>query len=123
MLTEFDGLPAGKGLTGQVLEQGEILIVPDVANDPRTLPVAGLNDLQSYVGIPVRASGSILGVLGIARRRGQPLFSVEEVALLGSIADQVGVVVESAKLREQAEQAAVVEERTRLARDLHDSVN
>jgi signal transduction histidine kinase len=119
---EFDRLPTGKGLTGQVLEQGEIVIVPDVANDPRTLSVANLNDLQSYAGIPIRASGSILGVLGIARKRGQPMFSVEEVALLGSIADQVGVVVESAMLREQAEQAAVMEERQRLARELHDSV-
>jgi GAF domain-containing protein len=39
------------------------------------------------------------------------MFSVEEIALLGSIADQAGVVVESAKLREQTEQAAVLEER------------
>jgi signal transduction histidine kinase len=42
--------------------------------------------------------------------------------LLTSIADHIGVVVESARLRRQAEQTAVMEERARLARDLHDSV-
>jgi signal transduction histidine kinase len=44
------------------------------------------------------------------------------VALLTTIADQVGVVVESARLRQLAEQSAVIGERARLARDLHDSV-
>jgi len=44
------------------------------------------------------------------------------VALLASVADQVAVAVENARLRQQAEHAAVVEERERLARELHDSV-
>ena len=121
-LAEIDELPTDKGLTGQVLKQGEILIVPDVAKDPRTLPVASQDDLQAYASIPIRASGTILGVLGVARRRGQPMFTDEEVDLLGSIADQVGVVVESAILREQTEEATIMEERQRLARELHDSV-
>jgi signal transduction histidine kinase len=47
---------------------------------------------------------------------------VEEISLLTSVGDQLGMVVESARLRKQAEQAAVLEERERLARDLHDSV-
>jgi signal transduction histidine kinase len=47
---------------------------------------------------------------------------VEEMTLLASIADQVGVAVEHARLYQQAEQLAVMEERERLARDLHDSV-
>jgi signal transduction histidine kinase len=58
----------------------------------------------------------------MVRERGQPQFNLEEVALLTSIADHIGVVVESARLRRQAEQTAVIEERARLARDLHDSV-
>jgi signal transduction histidine kinase len=47
---------------------------------------------------------------------------VEELALLASIADQIGIAVENIYLRRQTAQAAVVEERERLARDLHDSV-
>ena len=49
-------------------------------------------------------------------------FKPEEVTLLASIADEVGVAVEHARLYQQAEQLAVVRERERLARELHDSV-
>jgi signal transduction histidine kinase len=49
-------------------------------------------------------------------------FDEAEVSLLASIADEVGVAVENARLYQQAEQLAVVRERERLARELHDSV-
>lgn len=69
----------------------------------------------------MRARGQTLGVLSIFRESKQP-FSTEEMDLLASISDQVGVAVENARLRQRAEQAAVMEERERLARELHDSV-
>ena len=69
----------------------------------------------------MRARGRRLGILGVARDADQQ-FSIEEVALLASIADQVAVTVENARLYEQAEQMAIVEERARLARELHNSV-
>jgi signal transduction histidine kinase len=46
----------------------------------------------------------------------------DEIALLTSLADRVGAVVESHQLRQRAERGAVLEERQRLARDMHDSV-
>jgi signal transduction histidine kinase len=46
----------------------------------------------------------------------------EELSLLAAIGHQIGVAVENARLYEQAQQLAVVKERNRLARDLHDSV-
>jgi signal transduction histidine kinase len=49
-------------------------------------------------------------------------FSVEEIALLASVADQVGVAVQSDRLRAQAQEASILQERHRLARDLHDAV-
>jgi signal transduction histidine kinase len=63
-----------------------------------------------------------LGVLGVLKEAAQPDFGSEEISLLTSLADRVGAVVENARLRQRAEQAAVLEERQRLARDLHDSV-
>ncbi|NJN54290.1 MAG: sensor histidine kinase [Anaerolineae bacterium] len=49
-------------------------------------------------------------------------FGEIELALLNSVADQIGVVIENAYLHKQAEELAVLEERNRLARELHDSV-
>jgi signal transduction histidine kinase len=114
-------LPAGDSLPGWVLKHGDPLIVPDLTFEPRSV-LANRNSLQTYVGVPMRARGQVLGVLSVARAREQPQFNVEEVALLTTIADQVGVVVENARLRQLAEQSAVMEERARLARNLHDSV-
>jgi signal transduction histidine kinase len=54
--------------------------------------------------------------------RGRREFSQQEVELLTAIGAQIGVAVENARLYEQAQQVAVVQERQRLARELHDSV-
>jgi signal transduction histidine kinase len=109
-----------EGLGGWVIERSEPLVVSDVSSDSRML----VHPIQPrrYAGVPMRASGRILGVLSVLREATQPQYGAEEIALLTSIADQVGAVVESARLRQLAEQAAVLEERERLARDLHDSV-
>ncbi len=71
--------------------------------------------------LPLRVRGQALGVLVIIGPQGSA-FSEGHLALFESIADQLGVSVENARLYEQAEQAAVAAERSRLARDLHDAV-
>jgi len=71
--------------------------------------------------IPLRVHDRILGVLVIVGSQGGQ-FNPEQQTLFKSIADQLGVAVENARLYEQAEQAAVTMERSRLARDLHDAV-
>jgi signal transduction histidine kinase len=75
--------------------------------------------------LPLKVGSQPIGALNIFRMNadGEASFSSEEQALLISIADQVGAVVESARLRDQAELGAVLEERQRLARDLHDAVS
>jgi signal transduction histidine kinase len=120
-VVDLETLPVSGSLPGWVIKQGEPLIVPDLASEPRSI-LANRHSFQAFVGVPMHASGQALGVLSVARTREQPQFEVEEVALLATIADQVGVVVERARLRQQAEQSAVMAERARLARDLHDSV-
>jgi signal transduction histidine kinase len=65
--------------------------------------------------------GRCVGAINVGTRT--PRFiEREEIALLGAIGHQIGVAVENARLYEQAQQLAVMKERNRLARDLHDSV-
>jgi signal transduction histidine kinase/HAMP domain-containing protein len=109
-----------KGLEEWGDEYGETVFVPSAASS--SAEIAGPVWARRYVGIPMRAGGKVVGLLGVLRKMAQPRFSDEEIALLVSVADQVGAVAEGARLRERAEQAAVMEERQRLARDLHDSV-
>jgi signal transduction histidine kinase len=75
---------------------------------------------ESLLAIPLRARGAILGVLDVCG--GTRVFDEGDIRILSHFADQAAVAIEKARLRQQAEQVAVIEERQRLARELHDSV-
>jgi PAS domain S-box-containing protein len=79
------------------------------------------SELITTLIAPIRAKGQPLGLL-INFANNTRDYSEEDIVLFGTIADQIGMFVERARLISQAEQAAVVEERQRLARELHDSV-
>jgi two-component system NarL family sensor kinase len=79
------------------------------------------NDITHHVTIPLRAGEEKLGLLNVASP-GKKKFTEEELALLESIAFQIGTTIKRIKLVERDQQYVVVAERNRLARDLHDSV-
>jgi signal transduction histidine kinase/putative methionine-R-sulfoxide reductase with GAF domain len=124
LLAHFDPLDLEYPLWRNLLSGSNPLMVQDVRKDTR-LPA----DLQqvdfpgpyALLAAPIRAKGQPLGLLSIF---GDSIlgYSVEDITLFITIADQIGQSVERARLITQAEQAAVVEERQRLARELHDSV-
>jgi signal transduction histidine kinase len=122
VVAEIETVPLDEALAGWNMELGEPLVVPNIAAGVAPLRVIPINvgDL-TYAGAPMRVRGQVLGVLSVVRSA-ERQFSAEEVKLLTSIADEVGVAVENARLYQQAEQLAVLRERERLARELHDSV-
>jgi nitrate/nitrite-specific signal transduction histidine kinase len=77
--------------------------------------------LRMLVHVPLRTKGRNLGSFILGRHSLNPCSS-EELSLLTSIGQQVGVAMENAHLYEQAEQTAAAAERSRLARELHDAV-
>jgi signal transduction histidine kinase/predicted hydrocarbon binding protein len=97
ILDEMAPVPVEGGLAGWAVEHGELLVVPHIAIGPRPLIAIPAADTQAYVGAPMRARSRVLGVLSVVGPTGQQ-FSVEEVSLLSSIADEVGVAVENARL-------------------------
>jgi PAS domain S-box-containing protein len=122
VVAEIETMPMGSGVAGRILTEGKPLVVPAMADDVYAVPAAKrILGRQGYIGAPMRAKGQSVGVLSIIGAEGRQ-FSAEEVALLASIADQIGVAVENAQLYQRAERLAVIEERQRLARELHDSV-
>jgi PAS domain S-box-containing protein len=110
------------GLSNWVVQFNQPLVVPDVvAADPRALRETGLEGTHAYLGVPMRAGGRVVGVVSV-RDAADREFNAADVALLSSVADHLGVAVESDRLRQEAEQAVRSRERERLARELHDSV-
>ena len=79
------------------------------------------NGIKSLMSLPLYVQGEIYGALALFYKQHHD-FSDENIDLGVTYADQAGLVIENAHLRSQAEEAAVAEERSRIARDLHDSV-
>ena len=121
LAAQLDAVPVDSGLLGWMLEHGEPVLITDVASDPRAPRAVSTSGFQVYVCAPMRCRGQVLGVFSIFGGAEQQIH-LEDVALLASIADHAGVAVENAQLHRQAEQAAALQERERLARELHDSV-
>lgn len=92
---------------------------PAFAPEPNTLKEEETG-LQ-YVGLPMRIQDRVTGVLILGKPHGGKI-TVEELTLLSFIADHLALVIENARLYKKAEQAAIAGERSRLARELHDSV-
>lgn len=71
---------------------------------------------------PVVVAGRTHGMVSVARRRGAPAFAEADVDLLDRLAVQLGLVVQIARGREARQRLALLQDRQRIARDLHDTV-
>jgi PAS domain S-box-containing protein len=78
--------------------------------------------VRSWMGTPMRHKGKPLGILSVSHT--QPnYYTSSHAALTQAVADQAATAIENARLYEQAQAVAALEERQRLARELHDSVS
>ncbi|MBK6429419.1 GAF domain-containing sensor histidine kinase [Candidatus Amarolinea dominans] len=119
----------GSGLQGSVAASGEMVVVHDLAADARvgeeSKEILARTGLRGAAILPVRSRGRVRGVLSVMVRRTRH-FSAEELALLTSISQQIGVAVDNANLytdlREERDRIIAVHEKVRheLVRDLHD---
>jgi signal transduction histidine kinase/streptogramin lyase len=122
LVAEIDNLKVGEGFSGQVAQNGELLIVKDLSEDARlTRSVIKDSGFHSLAIAPLVSRGQVLGTLFVITS-GVREFSQQDVELIVSIGGQIGVAVENSRLYERAQLVAVVEERQRMARELHDSV-
>jgi len=110
-----------EGLVGWAAGTGEPVLVQDVSKDSRF--VASKDDrTRSEAAIPIKIKGKVIGILEAESDRVNG-FDHSDMNVLQSLADQVAVAIENVRLYEQAHHIAALEERQKLARELHDSVS
>jgi len=109
-------------LAGWVVRHNELLLIPDMRTDDRAASIAALSDHAVLLAVPIVANEQVRGVLTVLGDDLGHYTAQEEMDLVTSVGEQLGVVVENARLRQQMEELVVMEERNRLARELHDSV-
>ena len=113
-----DSLP-DEALARKVFDEQKPLSLNNLDKDPA---FAKFNGMTSYAGIPILSRGDARGVFSLFANE-RDAFSSEEMALLASIADHLGIGIDNSILYEKSRENAALEERNRLARDLHDSVS
>jgi signal transduction histidine kinase len=121
---ELAGLefPVGETLIGGVFATGEPRAITEFTGDPEEAPlVVRLPDGPRLL-VPLGERGSVRGVLVVAKRRGQSPFPSTVMRLLRSFAGQAAIVLELADARRESERYGLIDERARIARDLHDVV-
>lgn len=105
----------------RALRERSAIVTEDLCRLPPSPPRdRGLEfGLLSGVTAPLLVEGRALGVLNVAGTRVRT-FTSEDIALVQALADQAALAIEHARLTRRSQDAAVLEERSRLARDLHD---
>jgi signal transduction histidine kinase/putative methionine-R-sulfoxide reductase with GAF domain len=109
------------GLVRQSVDDHRPLFIRDLADSPSLKALSIPEKEFSYAGVSIRVKKQVVGILSVIHSGGIK-FSTEDLALLTSVADQLGVVIENFYLHQQNQEMAVLQERERLARELHDSV-
>jgi signal transduction histidine kinase len=116
-------LPRTHGLLGALLEEPTVIRLADIHDDPRFggWPPAH-PDMRAFLGVPIVAAGEVLAELFLADKRGGAGFSEADQQLVETLAAHAALAVANAQRNERTRELSVAEERTRLARELHDSL-
>lgn len=114
-------LPREGSFAGAAVDAGEVTTSADVEHDPRiTAGPPRWAGLGPAVAVPMVAEDMPKGVLLLARTKPRQPFADTQTAPLSAFAAQAAVAMELAERRRDAEQIALLEDRDRIARDLHD---
>jgi signal transduction histidine kinase len=114
-------VPIEGSISGEVIRGGKTVVVADAAADERVFrPVVELGESGPAMFVPLRSEGQTFGTLMVARRSGRPGFSDAGIELMETFADQAAVAFRYASAQQQIQRLAVLEDRERIARDLHD---
>jgi signal transduction histidine kinase len=117
-------LPRTHGMLGAMLEGDRPYRSQDIRRHPRFRgwwPRAH-PQMRSFLGVPIVARGGNIGAFYLTDKVGAEAFDAEDQRLIEMLAAHAAIAIENARLYERSRELTVVEERNRVARELHDSV-
>jgi signal transduction histidine kinase len=115
--------PLDGSISGSVIRSGSTNVSADVSDDPREYrPVTEVVAMGPAAFVPLGRDGGVFAALGVMNRRGGKPFTEENVRLLEAFAGQAALALEYARAQEGIQRLVVLEDRERIAKELHDGV-
>jgi signal transduction histidine kinase len=115
--------PEGHGLLGLIITEGRSLRIPEIAAHPASYGFPPHHPpMTSLLGVPVRLKNRTIGNLYLTDKSTSPQFTDEDQRLVELFALHAGIAIENARLHEAVQHLAVVDERERIGKDLHDGI-
>jgi signal transduction histidine kinase len=115
--------PTGQGILGLLIVDPKALRLSDLTAHPDSFGIpANHPPMTSFLGVPVQSRGSVYGNLYLTDKVGASEFTDEDEAAVGALAVAAGVAIENARLHARVRDLTLIEDRDRIARDLHDTV-
>ena len=115
--------PHGHGLLGVIAREPHAVRIHDIATDNRRYGFpANHPPMGSLLGVPIGAKGRSIGRLYLTNKQPSGDFTEDDERLVEMFALHAGIAIENARLHEQVQRLAIVEERERIGRDLHDGI-
>jgi len=116
-------LPRARTVSGEVMRTGKHLIFADAtAERKRAAPIIRAAHVGPAIFVPLRVAGRATGTLMVANATGGRRFRERELRLVETFADQASVTIEYGRARTDQMRLGLLEERERIARELHDGI-
>jgi signal transduction histidine kinase len=116
-------LPKGHGILGLLIADPQPLRLPDLREHPDSYGFPpGHPPMRSFLGVPIMVRGEVFGNLYLTDKQSQEVFSDVDEELVVALAAAAGVAIDNARLHARVQNLALLEDRERIAMDLHDTV-
>src|SRR5205823_2363189 len=115
--------PRDGSISGEVIASGRPLVMKDASKDPRVYqPIVRLGGIGPVLLVPLTAAGRTFGTLALANdAEGRP-FDQADLDLVETFAGQAVVAIEYGRAQRELRRLAILDDRERIARELHDGV-
>ena len=116
-------LPKGHGILGLLIREPRPIRLPDLREHPDSYGFPPNHPpMKSFLGVPVRVRDLVFGNLYLTDKTSAEVFTDIDEELVVGLAAAAGVAIENARLHLRVRELALLEDRERIARDLHDTV-
>lgn len=116
-------LPEGHGILGLLIVEPKPLRLADLRTHPDSYGFPPHHPpMRSFLGVPIRVRDEVFGNLYLTDKRTAAEFSAEDEELAITLAGAAGIAIENARLHGRLRDVTLIEDRERIAADLHDTV-